>query len=843
MLPQQASPQLKPVSHSQHIPAAERAGGYPSIRGYSSIALSSTGDNVQPRSRTPLLDPFARTRQPTSPSDVWGYKTASGSSPLLGLPAVRDPADGVRAPESQSYVASLGLAPLVSRPAHVGGQPIYIPGGASPMFPSSSQGSHSLGYPQYQQPTVRLVDQLASSTTNASPLTPQGEFSQHGESRQRQRTVSTELYLERREGIQHVTADTPGFPSTFLKNPRSRKSSKSRKGGSTASSKHSEAQSTKLGSRFIRYDSDYAKPGLSRRRSMSIDSALVAARRAEIPVSGRYPPSSTGLDQPSSAPVTSPSSPHNDRRARSRSRARGGSPELRKQERKMYNKLVTARIPPHEKYHSRSASANQGSPASRADKRMPSQPLGYTWICGSSMIARTPSFYEEFDYHVYPGGKRQRSLSRGTITPRSYAQDQYGAAHRRQTTGATATTGYTSSAQAYESEPESAQRQYARKDSLRALQDAPPVPTSWPATARHALHRKSTSLVNLRQLEAAHAAMASARDAEDAHLPEHAPTAGGLLISQPVRQRLKSEEFLRAPRSAPLPGGTQEIPQSSAQVPAAGIERSHSTGLAPSAQQGTSVSSQKSKEALFAALPPPSRSNRSPIPEVFTTGRVQSSTVQPSDFYYPAPARTSSGRRQPEQRQSEQGMLESDYFDNSGETADMSGSATSPPLNSIANFQASRVIIGETDLSAAGTPVVYDRAFATPEFPRSEEGVIEESALAESHSGSGSDPDRRRVGGLVGTASSFNSDSQNSMARQRSRSSEWYSVGQGQASGSAAPARPKAGQQSSGSSVSQSNSSTSAHVLDLNDESFRNLVGEVIQYSRRAERLTKPPVL
>ncbi|KAL7008238.1 hypothetical protein EMMF5_002420 [Cystobasidiomycetes sp. EMM_F5] len=51
-----------------------------------------------------------------------------------------------------------------------------------------------------------------------------------------------------------------------------------------------------------------------------------------------------------------------------------------------------------------------------AYRRAPSQPLGLTWICGARSAARSPSFYDDFEFTKLPGGKRRRSTSsRGTV--------------------------------------------------------------------------------------------------------------------------------------------------------------------------------------------------------------------------------------------------------------------------------------------------------------------------------------------------------------------------------------------------------------------------------------------
>lgn len=847
----------------------------PSIRGYTSfpdaVHLSST------RPRTPLLDPFMRSHgsQPTT-ARYANEAYASNEPPRLG-PLSDEPGP------SNSYVAALALAPLVSRPTQ-GGQPLYIAGGRTPdtlhAAPSSTYSTPNLHTAPSMQFTGsnHTMPKLTAAVppTGSDAATRTGTLNSNaglgltpstsaGQTRpgMRHRSSSVDSYLRhdnqqdleddgadghrRRHERQH-SSGLAGLSNFFhLRSSNSedkggslsrRRTSKSRSRKGSLSNTVNTGQSAKLSSRFVHYGqpSPASRPRTpqseTRVRQRSSSFGAVAPQSYQFPE--RESPTHPGIG---SAAQPRGRLPRGYDTSRSNSAVTASSSlGKRKEEKRVRNKLISARLP--DNIHHK-------------DARLPSQPLGYTWICGSSSAARTPSFYEEFDYSDFPGGKRKRSMSRSTITQRNYATT--GASNSRTASRAGQTV--ESEDLAYESEPEFLARRRARDAAdggrksgamvdeqtqtgpIEALYSSKvqiphlAFPTGGGALLTNqeeekALRRRSQSLVNLRRAYSQNSHGSSKqRDGRDE--VNH----GNLLISHPYREH--SNEFVRTPRAAPVPfpdddykqggfdsgvpplfmGESVVVPECSARRDGAGhYTRTESKtvsvanlALAGSVRRTPSRASieavddpEKRKEALFAALPPPARRSPTPAsvlsPNMYTTSEIISSESSTTPAFK---ARESGYMDYAVQHDSQ--------YSNSG----INGSGTiSPPVDDFSQFEASRVIIGQSDLLSSATaqerfPVVYGQAFSTTH--ESQEGEI--------------------------LNASSSADSLSAMARQQREESRELNNYRD----SLTPLREvetsmamHRGQDTSGSggsgSASRSISNGSARILDLNEESFTNLV-------------------
>lgn len=817
-----------------------------------------------------------------------GQSTSSGptSDFYTGneAPQIRTPID--EPGPSNSYVASLALAPLVSRPTQ-GGQPLYIAGGRTPdtlhAAPSSTYSTPNLysspamqftgsGHTMPRSPAVTglpasrngrgvdynaglgLAPSASASTSQARPGI-------------RHRSSSVDSYLPREEGQnqdssghdrkhnrQH-SSGLAGFTNFFhLRNSNSedksenlsrrrssRDNNKSRSRKGSLSNTVNTGQSGKISSRFVHYGqpSPGSRPRTpasetrTRQRSSSFGGAV--SRDYEFP--GRESPTQAGAGSSERGRL-----PRGDNPSRANSGVTASSSLGRRQEEKRKrNKLVSARLP---------------ETISHRDARLPSQPLGITWICGSSTAARTPSFYDEFDYSKFPGGKRKRSISRSTITQRNYSTTTGGLNSRA---GSRNGTRRGSDDLAYESEPEFLARRRARnagdanasrtKEAAMVDEQTQTTPQgelgsgamiiphlTFPSGTgalltsqeeERALRRRSHSLVNLRR-DVPHDSRYGRSN--DGHTKEYNNNLKGM-ISQPYRDF--SNEFIRTPRTAPIPSpGPGEA--NGSDVPPLFMgdsalahdqyarryeERNHpsssnamtgvgsGTDLTSSLRRAPSKASieaiedpDKRREALFAALPPPAR--RSPIPpsafspSMYATGKVLSpdpAIMQPSGTQYG-------------------GYVDYPSFETQEElnlSANRSG-AMSPPVEDYSQFEASRVIIGQSDLlsSAAAQerfPIVYGQAFSTTHESHEGEILSASTSHDELYAGERLQRETSRQSGVSRDSLTPLRDVESSMTMQRRQDN----------SGSAG---------SENASASRSISNGSARILDLNEESFTNLV-------------------
>lgn len=853
----------------------------PSIRGYTSFPEAINASSTRPR--TPLLDPFMRSRVPPQPSTSgYGSETySSNEAPRLGL--LNDEPG-----PSNSYVASLAMAPLVSRPTQ-GGQPLYIAGGRTPdtlhAAPSSTYSTPNLHSSPAMQftgsshtmPKLNAAVPFSGGGTatrtgtldsNAGlGLTPSASAG-HSRPGMRHRSSSVDSYLRhdgqpaleedldgrtRRHERQH-SSGLAGLTSFFhLRGSNSedkgtslsrRRSSKSRSRKGSLSNTVNTGQSGKLSSRFVHYGqpSPASRPRTpqseTRARQRSSSFGAVAPRDYQFP--GRDSPTHPGTG---SVAETRGRLPREYDNSRSNSAVTANSSlGRRKEEKRVRNKLISARLPEN---------------ISHRDARLPSQPLGFTWICGSSSAARTPSFYEEFDYSAFPGGRRKRSMSRSTITQRNYATT--GAGDSR--TGSRAGVGRGSEDLAYDSEPEFLARRRARNAAGNETRGATqvdeqtqteslegPYPTK--AQVPHltfptgggalltsqeeekALRRRSQSLVNLRSAYARAQNSHTSGKEKERRIDD---STGNMLISHPYREH--STEFIRTPRAAPVPlpedlghhngydsgvpplfmGESMVIPQPSArkdgaESATAWTDSKKIAGTSPAlAQQAVrrapsraSIEAiddlEKRREALFAALPPPARRSPTPAqalsPSMYTTSKIISSG---------ATSETEISRQ------------EGGYIDilpqgtRQYQSEDISGSgAISPPIDDYSQFEASRVIIGQSDLLSSATaqerfPIVYGQAFSTTH--ESQEGeILNASSSADSLSAIARlQRDESKESNRFRDSLTPLREVETSMAMHRSQD-----VSGSGGSGSA----------------SRSISNGSARILDLNEESFTNLVSE-----------------
>jgi hypothetical protein len=421
---------------------------------------------------------------------------------------------------------------------------------------------------------------------------------------------------------------------------------------------------------------------------------------------------------------------------------------------------------------------------------------------------------------------------------------------------------------AYDSEPEYLARARARNASIRDQQgkriqavsaghgdsdESTHAGTSGgllsPAEEK-ALRRRSQSLVNLRN-NAQHGNQ-------------------GITISAPFRER--SSELIRTPRTAPIPAPvlngeqTELVPPlfmgTSVVLPEQPVSKIHqhhqaqnmpdehlryqqqldqqrqigqtSEQLGRSNSQGrqgtlghtrrgpsrASIEAiedpDKRREALFAALPPPAR--RSPTParsiHMYDTGRVMSTELParedntPTQSYFDRdlPQSQYLYQQQQEQLQRHEEIFDSRYQAGSG--------TISPTGDDYLQYEASRVIIGESDLLSPAIaserfPVVYGQAFSTTH--ESHEGEILNASASET--------DDLQHAGLYNR--NYLRDSVNS-TRSLAPLAEQQHYQFLDAEGDRRDKRT--GSSDNGGSASRSMSSGSARILDLNEESFTNLV-------------------
>lgn len=863
-------------------PAATGNSTLPSIRGYTTFPDSINLSSARPR--TPLLDPFMRYRGghtgPSGPA-VDGY-TPNGP-PRIGIPS-DEPGP------SNSYVATLALAPLVSRPTQ-GGQPLYISGGRTPdtlhAAPSSTYSTPNLhSSPSMQftgsNQTMPRFAPAASSALGGGPatrtttldnsnaglgLTPSASANQ-ARPGTRHRSSSVDSYLRhearqednetaeraRRHERQH-SSGLAGLSNFFHsrnsnsedKNgtPSRRKSSKSRSRKGSLSNTVNTSQSGKISSRFVHY----GQPSpASRPRTPTSETTRARQRSSSFGASGSQAYQFPERDLPTHPGVGESATsrgrlPRGYDTSRSNS-AVGTSSSIgrRKEEKRVRNKLISARLP---------------ETVNHRDARLPSQPLGFTWICGSNSAARTPSFYDEFDYTKFPGGKRKRSMSRSTITQRKYYITGGNGTSR---TGSRTGLRRGSDDLAYESEPEFLARRRARnanaaegsksKEALMKDEQTQTTPQEGIASSSNkklpvphlafpsgggallnnqeeekALRRRSQSLVNLRRAESQ-----SSRNRKD--YGEDRLGNNNMIISHPFREH--SNEFIRTPRTAPVPFSDDEtfgsdVPPlfmgESAVVPKPNSgryeERMSPSGKDTMAGVGTGLASSvrraprkapieaiddpdKRREALFAALPPPARRSPTPAsvlsPNMYTTSKVlspDSSTAIPSNAQY--------GGYVDYMPRQDQEILDT--------SVNRSGTI-SPPVDDYSQYEASRVIIGQSDLlsSAAAAqerfPVVYGQAFSTTH--ESHEGeILNASNSADDLSGIAVQREGSRESGASRDSLTPLREVETSMAMQRSHDTS--------------------GSGGSGS-ASRSISNSSARILDLNEESFTNLVSELFPH-------------
>ena len=638
----------RPSTSSASKDTANGGGNLAVVRGKTGTANKNTLPSIRgytsfndsQRPITPLYDPFHPRQQ--SANDTW--QSTSRFPPQIRMDYE----------QPDSYVAALSMAPLVTRPPQ-GGEAVYIKGG----IPIGDQQPHGSFLAPLQTPVSAPVSHAPESFGHAPrPFI-------------RQRSLSFNSYLASR----HAEMAEPSTGISIRGEVDARRSkSKARSRSSRRENSNASSDTPKLGSRFVRYDGCLTLPPFHRRRSSSTGAADVF----------RPPPRRDSLQRDTSGNVIRPS------RSRTRQRSDEVSPSVdrRTGERKQFNKLVSARLP----------GSNQGRTTTH-HMRLPSQPLGLTWVCGCRSAARSPSFYDNFEYSRYPGGRRKRSFSRSnTPTPHNTS---------------TLPTPFT-----YESEPESIPQRLVRTASMR--QNFPLVSDNSP---ERTLRGKSQSIVDLR-----HAAA-------DRH--------GGLLISAPMFDSPRPNDLLRLPRAAPSPDMDIKGP----------------TDTNAQMSIDDTADSRQRKEALFAALPPAMRRSPTPSmpsgPTMYPTGRLIATTVEPTY----------------------------DYDD-----------PKSPPMEDLAQFAASRVIIGESQLANSTGPerypVVYGRAFSTEENVQSVEGEIMDVSV-ETRQATPGDHSLSSVGQL--SVLSENAGNDNSAS----------------GSGSAAD---------------------SSHVLDLREENFQNLVREVIEY-------------
>lgn len=599
-------------------------GTFPSIRGYSTLH-----DIARPR--TPLYDPMV--------------SSSSNRQRTTGPPQIGSDADAA----GDSYVASLGMAPLVTRPPQ-GGEAVYIPGGRAPtpqQLPSAFDASPNPGVAHQKSKASRPG--LHQRTSSYNSYLGQG---------QQQSVSAGPLQQGSRFATRHGSRATT---------PRSRSRQNSHYSGNSSAKG--------LGSRFIRYDNPIADSPRARRRSSSLGAL------ASTPLFSGWSPQA--LSTPGVNPLQSNVSPGatsaNSRGRRSRTRNRqhgsGQSGTIKSETRRQARKLVSARLPAHARDH--------------RDARLPSQPVGITWICGAGLVARDPSFYEDFEYADYPGGRRKRSLSRSTITPNNYRSS-----FEQSTEGGHAPAGY-------ESEPENLDRRRARqasidqynRDVLAEQQQTGSRPTiQVMSDAERALRRKSQSLTNLRQ----------------AGLSDERERPKGLFISAPLASArlLSSSDFVKTPRTAP--------------VPYLSSTSNNMRKMPSKASLDAMDDPVKRKEALLAALPPPNRrspAGQTPSPHMFSTGRVVSTTVgQPEIAQYG-------------QAFSTEGVL--DEYTAAGDRSLETGGDLSPGLEDIRDYEASAFILREGN----HTPIVYGHAFSgVDDAPESQEGeIIDDTRLSGRH--------------------------------------------------------------------------------------------------------------
>lgn len=858
-------------------PTTATSNTLPSIRGYTTFPDSLNLSSARPR--TPLLDPFMRYR-PGHPSGSDGINDTSRTGnepPRLGVPS-DEPAP------SNSYVAALALAPLVSRPTQ-GGQALYVPAGRAPDTPHAAPSSTYSTPALYSSPSMHFTG--SNHTGNMRTVATEGGgasrtrtldsnaglgFAPASGSRPglRHRSSSVDSYLrheqeeEAREHGRHNRQQSSGHGglSSFFhlrssnsedktgvlglgrrRSSKDRTKSRSRKG--SLSNTVTTSQSAKFSSRFVHYGqpSPASRPHTPnseprpRQRSSSFGATISQAQYAS-----RFPerdsPTHPGIGSSSNTRGRLPRS-YNPSRSNSAATASSSVARRREEEQKrIRNKLISARLP-RDVHHK--------------DARLPSQPLGYTWICGAHSAARTPSFYEEFDYASFPGGKRKRSMSRSTITQRNYSTPGGGTANASRRG---------SDDLAYESEPEFLARARARNANAQAMGTGPSrsrdhlmvdeqTQTTPQANTpsgneklpqlslsgglltnqeeQKALRRRSQSLVNLRR-----ATSQNSNTRKDNN---------NIMISHPFREQ--STEFVRTPRAAPVPfpeddidGLDSGVPPlfmgESAVVPSpanrrGGYEERYTSpaasngmagvgtgaGLASSVRRAPSRASieaiddpEKRREALFAALPPPARRSPTPAsalsPTMYTTGKAVSPELPPAQTTSTLPHH---GYVDYPSRESEELL---------NVNGNRSGTI-SPPVDDYSQFEASRVIIGQSDLLSSATaqerfPIVYGQAFSTTH--ESHEGeILNASASADDLSG---------------------------LQRHYSRESEV-------SRDSLTPLRDvetvqQMRQDTSGSggsgSATRSISNGSARILDLNEESFTNLVSLPFCLFRCAPSLT-----
>lgn len=688
----------------------------PSIRGYTTLPTQQQSTQ-QPsnRPRTPLLDPFQR------------KAGLSIEVPrLLDLGKNVKSVGGDRLGESEqasSYVASLGMAPLVTRPPE-GGEAIYIPGGRTPDMPTSANSEplmrdlHSEGLPPVVHSHPSHHRQRSGQSVSARPTYA------------RNRSSSVDSYLFPDHEAAHgqrskVAVDTRRSSKSrrrsFVKHRSRQNSASTRATAYGSASGGEEHHPYKLGSRFVRYDSRVsgsspsgpstpATAYASRQRSGSfggVDAMHAAAaldNRIAAVASSRRDAGTETEGEMTEAENTS--SPYSTRQKRNRSRSRlrnaaafltaSSSSEKGSEQGRAYNKLVSARLPATYQSHHRHA-------------RLPSQPLGITWVCGARTAARHPSFYEEFDYSSYPYGKRKNSIS------------------NRLNTGDPASNAIPTPVQ-YESEPESVVQRSVRRQSMHERTEPgglglwddqePPrdstthVGLPGPSGGIHAvaasnqqpslgqkgdnraLRRRSQSLINLQQ---------SATDEARSRL----------FISAPLMEaQTSNHDFEKTPRMAPLPDMDIVGPPGSAFIRQEGFFSS------PTADFGDLDLSRERRNSLIAALPRSART--SPIPVegavMYPTGRVLSTTVVPEE----AETLRAALRRERDERESR-----------------LQSGARSPPPEDLIQYEASRIIIGEEDLPSMSTneryPVVFGRAFTTGEIAQSQEGEIVDGLTSDLH--------------------------------------------------------------------------------------------------------------
>ena len=375
------SPQQQTQGQTLQQPTSNLKSTFPSIRGYSTLH-----DIARPR--TPLFE--SRQQGPPQLANTF-----------------------VDADAGDSYVASLGMAPLVTRPPQ-GGEAVYIPGGRAP------------------------TPQHLPSAFDISPNPAVAQMNRQTRPGLHQRSSSYNSYLGSSAG-QPASAQ-PNTASKLHKRQNSRATTPNSRSRSRQNSHYSGTSSSKgLGNRFIKYDNPIADSPRAKRRSSSFGALTNTPLFSSWSPQAATTPNMNALQS-----QTSPGAATDGGGRRSRSRSRftghGQAASSSTEKRRHARKLVSARLPSHQRDH--------------RDARLPSQPLGITWICGAGLVAREPSFYEDFEYAEYPGGRRKRSLSRSTITPNKYKNSMEGSSDAH---GLPA---------GYESEPENLDRRRARQASV-----------------------------------------------------------------------------------------------------------------------------------------------------------------------------------------------------------------------------------------------------------------------------------------------------------------------------------------------------------------------------------------